>query len=87
MSHEKLRTSRKWLFLSMIIYLVLFVVGLSFGASTLSIDRLIPVLFGQGTFKEEFILFSIRLPRILILTLAGAALAMAGGSATKRNKE
>ncbi|WP_420196718.1 FecCD family ABC transporter permease [Caldibacillus thermoamylovorans] len=78
MSHENLRTSRKWLFLSMIIYLVLFVVGLSFGASTLSIDRLIPVLFGQGTFKEEFILFSIRLPRILILTLAGAALAMAG---------
>jgi iron complex transport system permease protein len=46
--------------------------------STLSIKRIIPILFGQGTFKENFVIFSIRLPRIIITLLAGMALAAAG---------
>ncbi|MTD31021.1 iron ABC transporter permease [Planomicrobium sp. YIM 101495] len=54
------------------------VISLGLGYSSLSYDRLFPVLFGQGTFKEEFILFSIRLPRILITLLAGMALALSG---------
>jgi iron complex transport system permease protein len=33
---------------------------------------------GQGTFKEEFVLFSIRMPRIFITLLAGMALALSG---------
>ncbi|MCG6197858.1 iron ABC transporter permease, partial [Anoxybacillus sp. LAT_38] len=32
----------------------------------------------QGTFKEEFILFSVRLPRMVITLLAGMALALSG---------
>lgn len=48
------------------------------GYSSLSFDRLIPVLLGDGTFKEQFILFSIRLPRIVITLLAGVALALSG---------
>ena len=35
-------------------------------------------LLGQGTFKEEFVLFSVRLPRIIITLLAGMALALSG---------
>lgn len=31
---------------------------------------------GQGTFKEEFVLYSLRLPRIIITLLAGMALAL-----------
>ncbi|MBS2771909.1 iron ABC transporter permease [Anoxybacillus rupiensis] len=54
------------------------VVGMGMGYASLSYDRLIPTLFGQGTFKEEFILFSIRLPRIIITLLAGMALALSG---------
>lgn len=54
------------------------VTGMGLGSSALSFDRLIPILFGQGTLKEEFILFSIRLPRIIITLLAGMALALAG---------
>lgn len=54
------------------------VISLGLGYSSLSYNRLVPVLFGQGTFKEEFILFSIRLPRILITLLAGMALALSG---------
>lgn len=54
------------------------VVGMGIGDASLSYDRLIPTLFGQGTFKEHFILYSIRLPRILITLLAGMALALSG---------
>ncbi|MED3692284.1 iron ABC transporter permease [Peribacillus butanolivorans] len=54
------------------------IVGTCSGYSNLSYDRLIPTLFGQGTFKEEFILFSVRLPRIIITLLAGMALALSG---------
>ena len=48
------------------------------GYASLSYDRLIPTIIGQGTFKEEFVLFSIRLPRIFITLLAGMALALSG---------
>ena len=39
---------------------------------------LIPTIFGLGTFKENFVLFSVRLPRIIITVLAGMALALSG---------
>lgn len=54
------------------------VIGMGIGYASLSFDRLLPVLLGQGTFKEEFILFSIRLPRIVIALLTGMALALSG---------
>lgn len=54
------------------------VIGMGLGYSSLSYDRLLPTLFGQGTFKEEFVLFSVRLPRIIITLLAGMALALSG---------
>ncbi|MFS0575752.1 iron ABC transporter permease [Sporosarcina sp. 179-K 3D1 HS] len=54
------------------------VIGMGLGYSALSYDRLLPTMLGQGTFKEEFVLFSIRLPRIVITLLAGMALALSG---------
>jgi len=54
------------------------VIGLGIGYSSLSYDRLIPTFLGQGTFKEEFVLFSIRLPRIIITLLAWMGLALSG---------
>lgn len=62
----------------LLLILVTFVVSLGLGSSTVSFDRILPTLFGQGTFKDEFVLFSIRLPRILITLLAGMALALSG---------
>lgn len=60
--------------------LILFtlIISLGLGASSLSYNRLLPTFFGEGTFKEEFVLFSIRLPRIIITLLAGFALALSG---------
>ncbi|NMH72120.1 iron ABC transporter permease [Bacillus sp. RO2] len=54
------------------------VVGIGIGPASLSFDRLIPTILGQGSFKEEFVLFSIRLPRIVITILTGMALALSG---------
>ncbi|MFC4305402.1 FecCD family ABC transporter permease [Cohnella boryungensis] len=54
------------------------VAGMGLGYSSLSFDRLLPVLFGHGTFKEDFVMFSVRLPRIVITLLSGMALALAG---------
>ncbi|WP_059104344.1 FecCD family ABC transporter permease [Shouchella shacheensis] len=52
--------------------------SLSTGYSSISYDRILPALFGEGTFKEEFVLFSVRLPRIIVTLLAGMALALSG---------
>ncbi|MFC0298641.1 FecCD family ABC transporter permease [Geobacillus jurassicus] len=53
-------------------------VALGTGEAPLSYGRIIPTLFGHGSTQEEFILFSLRLPRIVITLLAGMALAFSG---------
>jgi iron complex transport system permease protein len=62
----------------LVLIMMTIVIGTGIGYSSLTYDRLIPTLLGQGTFKEEFVLFSIRLPRIFITLLAGMALALSG---------
>lgn len=54
------------------------IIGMGVGYSSLSFNRLLPTILGEGTFKEEFVLFSIRLPRLVITLLAGMALAVSG---------
>ncbi len=66
------------IFILLILISIVVVIGMGMGYSSLSYDRLIPTIFGQGTFKEEFVLFSIRLPRIIITLLSGMALALSG---------
>ncbi|TDK59885.1 iron ABC transporter permease [Bacillus salipaludis] len=61
-----------------VLILLTIAISIGIGYSSVSYDRLIPTIMGQGTFKEEFVLFSIRLPRILITLLAGMALALSG---------
>ncbi|ATA58628.1 Iron ABC transporter membrane-spanning subunit [Geobacillus stearothermophilus] len=53
-------------------------VALSTGDAPLSYNRIVPTLLGYGSMQEEFILFSLRLPRIVITLLAGMALALSG---------
>jgi iron complex transport system permease protein len=73
-----LRKQRLILVILLALIIVTTIIGLGLGYSTLSYDRLIPTFLGQGTFKEEFVLFSVRLPRIIITLLAGMALALSG---------
>jgi iron complex transport system permease protein len=74
----KLKKQRTILFLLAILIILTLFIGLGWGYSSLSYNRIFPVLFGQGTLKEEFVLYSIRLPRSLITLLAGMALAVSG---------
>ncbi|KAA9022011.1 FecCD family ABC transporter permease [Niallia endozanthoxylica] len=79
MIHPSLiKKQRIILVISLLLILMTTVIGLGMGYSSVSYDRILPVLFGEGTFKEEFVLFSIRLPRIIITLLAGMALALSG---------
>lgn len=54
------------------------VISIGLGHSSLSYDRLFSTLLGYGTAKETFILYSLRLPRVMIVTVAGMALALSG---------
>lgn len=72
---------RKWLFtfsLAFVLIIILAFLGLGFGNSTVSFGRIIPVLFGDGSFKENFSIWEVRLPRTVITILAGMALALSG---------
>lgn len=53
-------------------------IALSTGAAGIPLNRILPTLSGNGTFKEQFILVDLRLPRLIITFLAGMALAMSG---------
>jgi iron complex transport system permease protein len=79
MIHPSLLRKQRIIFISLLAFiLITVVVGMGLGPASLSYDRLIPTLLGQGSFKEEFVLFSVRLPRIIITLLAGMALALSG---------
>lgn len=73
-----LKKQRMLLFILLVLIFITTVISMGLGYSSISFDRIIPTLFGNGTFKEEFVLFSIRLPRIIITLLAGMALALSG---------
>ncbi|SEN36693.1 iron complex transport system permease protein [Mesobacillus persicus] len=64
--------------ISLLLILITIIISMGMGYSSVSYNRIIPTLLGQGTFKEEFVLFSVRLPRIVITLLAGMALALSG---------
>lgn len=73
-----LRKQRMILILLIFLIIITIIIGMGIGGTSLSYDRLLPALLGNGTFKEEFVLFSIRLPQIIITLLGGMALALSG---------
>lgn len=79
MIHRQQVKKQRILFIVLLSLIVLTTfISAGIGYSTLSFNRLLPTFLGQGTFKEEFVLFSVRLPRIIITILAGMALALSG---------
>lgn len=73
-----LRKQRIFLLILLILIIGTAVVSMGLGSAALSYNRLIPTILGDGTFKEDFVLFSIRLPRLIIVVLSGMALALSG---------
>lgn len=79
MIHPDLIKKQRYLLIGLfVLILATAFISMGLGYSSVSYDRLLPTLVGDGSFKEEFILFSIRLPRIIITILAGMALALSG---------
>ncbi|MBM6617196.1 FecCD family ABC transporter permease [Bacillus suaedaesalsae] len=72
------KKQRLLLFSLFVLILLTTVISMGLGYSSVSYDRIIPTLLGEGTFKEEFVIFTVRLPRIIITLLAGMALAISG---------
>ncbi|QGU94055.1 iron chelate uptake ABC transporter family permease subunit [Clostridium bovifaecis] len=63
--------------LAILIFLT-FIISLNLGSFSIEPLAVIKTLFGQGTKKQEIVLFNIRLPRIIIAIFVAAALAIAG---------
>ncbi|MFV2108601.1 FecCD family ABC transporter permease [Micromonospora sp. LOL_015] len=53
--------------------------SLSLGAYQISLDGVLRTLIGQGSGRDDFIILSLRLPRLVAGILAGAAFGLAGG--------
>lgn len=75
---EVIRKQRIILLVLFLLIVMTMVIGMGMGYSSIPYSRLLPTFLGDGTFKEEFIIFSIRLPRMIITFLAGMALALSG---------
>ncbi|GAB6991113.1 FecCD family ABC transporter permease [Paenibacillus pini] len=73
-----IRKQRIVLVVLLALIIVTVIIGMGIGYSSLSYSRLLPTLLGHGDFKEHFVLFSVRLPRMIITLLAGMALALSG---------
>ena len=79
MIHPSIIKKQRYIVLTLTVLIILtIVVSLGLGYSSVSYNRILPTIFGNGTFKEEFVLFSIRMPRIIVTLLAGMALALSG---------
>ena len=70
------RTMR--LFSPLMILLLLTTLAIGVGSSWIAPDRVISALAGRGSQTDEIIIWTLRLPRVVLAILAGAALALAG---------
>ncbi|WP_027964974.1 FecCD family ABC transporter permease [Halalkalibacillus halophilus] len=75
---QTIRKQRLWIIGLTLAIILTMAIGIGIGYSSISYQRIIPTLLGQGDFRESFILFDIRLPRMIITLLAGMALALSG---------
>lgn len=75
---RSIRKQRVLLLALAALILLTVIISLGLGSSSVSYGRILPTLMGYGAFKEEFVLFDLRLPRICIVLAAGMSLALSG---------
>ncbi|MBD1925121.1 iron ABC transporter permease [Trichocoleus sp. FACHB-90] len=61
-----------------LLLLISLVAGLLFGGISLTLPQIIDTFLGSGTALSQRVIFSLRLPRLLVAVLAGASLAASG---------
>ncbi|WP_226668192.1 FecCD family ABC transporter permease [Metabacillus litoralis] len=70
--------SKLWLMTFLFLILLTFVISLSTGALSITIQEVIATFSGRGTPQQELVLYQLRIPRMLIAILIGAGLALSG---------
>ncbi|WP_182914284.1 iron ABC transporter permease [Paenibacillus sp. 1011MAR3C5] len=69
----------RWKFIIIATFILLgFIYSISTGQSSLSLPELWQTIWGNGTARQELVLFQFRIPRMLLAFLVGGALALAG---------
>lgn len=70
--------SMGWLTFFTIFIITVFIISLSTGIIPMKLSDIVATLLGNGTPKQELVLFQLRLPRMIIALLIGAGLALSG---------
>ncbi|MBD8006724.1 FecCD family ABC transporter permease [Bacillus norwichensis] len=78
MRDRKLKRNITVMIIFAVLIVITFLISLNTGHIRLSPSEVINTLFGNGTNKQNLILFEFRLPRIVLSVLVGAALAISG---------
>lgn len=60
------------------LFFIVIICYLGLGYGSVNFNNLFPTLLGNGTFKENFIIYSIRLPRLIVIIIVGGFLALSG---------
>ncbi len=60
------------------IFLLLALAGIGFGSTWIPLDAVAKVLLGGGDKAEKLLVLQLRMPRVVLASLAGAAMALAG---------
>ncbi|MGM0838382.1 MAG: FecCD family ABC transporter permease [Bacillota bacterium] len=75
---QALSRSKNWMAGFVLLILATFVWSLSTGVMPISFTEIVATLSGNGTPRQELVLFQLRLPRMVIAMLIGAGLALSG---------
>ncbi|WP_370873521.1 FecCD family ABC transporter permease [Peribacillus cavernae] len=78
MNSDQLKRVRITMISALVLLMAVFVISVATGYVSLSPTQLGRTIIGQGTTKENLILYGFRLPRILVTILAGMGLAVSG---------
>lgn len=60
------------------VFLLLFLAGIGFGSTWIPVDAVANVLLGGGEKSEKLVVLQLRMPRVVLATAAGGAMALAG---------
>lgn len=63
---------------TLLLIVLVFFISLNLGVIKIAPLKTLQVFFGQGTARDELVLFEFRLPRIILSLLVGAGISVAG---------
>ena len=72
------RKKRYFLIFMLLFTIVVFLLAIALGSSSIPLDRVLRTLFGHGEKKDHIIILSIRLPRAVTAIAAGFGLGIVG---------